>query len=180
MLSYCMTVLVGYRIAGVGCVLGADGRASESNGRVITDDCRKVIALGTCVVAVCGADGRALQDLEERGARTYAQIVEYVREREQTESHWGFLVYDRRTDRLLSLDSDLGEYEYAAHATAGAGGQMAMGVVASMRTPHTLEAAARVVRRAIALTCAHNTACGGQVAVLTSRARGSKTRTASR
>jgi ATP-dependent protease HslVU (ClpYQ) peptidase subunit len=166
-----VTVLIGYRLAGQGCVIAVDGRASEANGRVVTDTCVKTAVLGSCIVAVCGSDGRALQDLTEAGARNYAHLVEYVRSRQQEESHWGLVVYDRHADRLISLDSDMGEYEYPRVATAGCGGQLAAGALAAMQTPKTLEAAVRTARRAIQITCKLSSACGGKITILLARGK---------
>lgn len=159
-----MTVIVAMKTP-TGCVLGADGRVT-SDSSVITDSFAKVRRYGSVLVAVYGSDGRALQDLHEARARSYADVLSYVRTRKASNA-WGFVVYDASAHHLLTLDGDHTECSHAHVATAGAGGALALGAISVLE--HWQPSAA--VRKALKVACKHDSSCGGRIRVLTAQRR---------
>lgn len=152
-----MTVIVGIK-SDTGCVIGADGRVSDSDS-IVTDSFVKVRRFGSVLVAVYGADGRALEDLAEHKTKTYFDVLAYVRTRLSPGAEWGLLLYDKTAHRLLTLDADGTECEYARVAAAGCGGPIALGALS----------AGAAIRRAIKIASLHNSACGGRIRVLSAK-----------
>ena len=160
-----MTVIVAMKTP-TGCVLGGDGRVT-SDSSVLTDSFRKVRRYGSALVAVYGSDGRALEDLAEARARSFDDVLEYVRGRHAARADWGFVVYDALKHRLATLEANGSEYDHQCVATEGAGGALALGALSVLE--HWQPAAA--VRRAIRVACKHNSSCGGRVLVVSARRR---------
>jgi membrane-bound inhibitor of C-type lysozyme len=157
-----MTVLVGYRVPGQGAVLMSDGRATDDNGNVCSDNTLKLAMFPEVTVAVCGCLG-AGQKVLEPGIETSKDLRMRVRDLNYDNDALGIIVHDRRKDRLYILQPDGAEVEYPNVVAQGSGADFALGAVLSMRKAHTLSEAVRKAHRAVRVACKMQVHCGGKV-----------------
>jgi ATP-dependent protease HslVU (ClpYQ) peptidase subunit len=153
-----MTVCVGIRVPGLGAVVGSDGRVSACD-EVVADDFVKVARCGTATVAAAG-----VPDVLEwlKGARNWPHAVRLIKRRAQAE--WIAVGYCATRDRLMNADqtSSLPVPDFYA---VGSGASVALGALAAMRVPKTLDEAERAVRKALRIASARVTSCGGKTTV---------------
>lgn len=166
-----MTCIAVYRIPGEGAALACDSRLTGGEDEVITDNCKKWLVCGPVLVGFSGRDGGLIQALEP--ARSWADVVkladEYTKGRESLD--WDILAYDRRSDRVLKLDSDGCQVSLANVAATGSGGVYALGYIDASQRPATLDEAAKLLARAVRAAGNRHTACGGKAHVLLARGR---------
>lgn len=160
---------VAYAIEGEGAVLACDSRVTAGYS-ILSDSCDKFVVAGSAVCLVSGHDGSLIDHI------CHAKNVEGVRMiaaefMEGKGLSWDLLCYDRRTERLVMVDSHGSAIVLGPYHTSGCGGDYAMGVLSSSPIPRTLEAAQKLVRKATAVAVRHSAACGGRIRVLTVRGK---------
>jgi hypothetical protein len=161
-----MTVGVGLLVPGAGCVFACDSRtACTSTGHIYTDEDQKWAVLGALITVCAGAPGGLWLDLRAKPPRSMESLRRRVTDRDATDNERGYelLVYDQRTEWLAHLDDSGEATSIGRHGAVGCGGPIALGVLDAARAPQTLEAAARLVRRAALIACRRNAFCGGRV-----------------
>ena len=161
-----MTAAVAYHVPGVGCVLACDSRAAcTETGHVFTDEDQKWALLGSLTVVCAGTPGALWLDLRTRPPRNMDALRKRIAavSSDDDKLKYEFLVYDQRTDWLAYLDDGGDAISIGRRGAIGAGGPLSMGVMDAARAPQTLDAAARLTRRAVAIACRRNAFCGGRV-----------------
>lgn len=163
-----MTVAVGVRVPGEGAVLACDSRVLAGYD-IVSDTCEKFLVCGSCVALVAGNDGGLMDAIA--GTKNVQELhTAAFAYQEGKALNWSLLVYDRKADRLLSIDSDGCVLPLGLQATDGAGGGIALGVLSGQR-PKDLAAAKRLVKRAVLTACKHNASCGGRTRIVTVRGK---------
>lgn len=170
-----VTVGVAYRVPGLGAVVACDSRITDTeSGMIYSDHVDKWLIGGSVVACYSGTAGGLWGELREASPRTWADLRKALIDIDATESHdrdYDALAYDRRTDTLWHTDHQGDAVRKGVCGTIGIGGTIALGVLEASPTPKTLEAAERLVRRAIKVACKHNSSCGGRTRVLVVRGK---------
>lgn len=160
-----MTVGVAYRVPGLGAVVGCDSRTLVGDDEILTDQDEKWLIAGSAVACCAGELGGLWFDLRAAPPRNWPELRRACITFGGTR-HADVLVYDRRTDAIWHTD-DSGEAVRRGHyAAIGAGGLTALGALDASPAPKTLEAAERLVRRAIKIAYRRHSSCGGRVRIL--------------
>lgn len=164
-----MTVGIVYRVPGQGAVLACDSRVTSDSGAIYTDTDEKWLVGGGYVASCAGGLGGLWYDLREAPPRTWRELrTATVNPEAETKMGLAYelLVYDRKADQLWTADHQGDATRKGLFAAIGCGGTLALGVLEASAQPRTLEAAERLVRRAVKVACKHNSFCGGRVRVL--------------
>lgn len=149
--------------------MACDSRVT-SGYEIVTDDCLKYVIAGSAVCLVSGNDGSLLEHLAQ--ARNIEGVRLLANEYQEGKGlSWDLLCYCRRSEKLVLIDHAENAIVLGTFYATGSGGDTALGVLASAAAPRTLEAAARVVRKACEIACRHNAGCGGKIRVLTIRGK---------
>lgn len=164
-----MTVGIIYRVPGLGAVLGCDGRVSGNFGEILTDTDQKYLVGGSVIACCAGNLGGAWDPLIDDPPRTWADLRKRVARPLEAEWEYTLLAYCRRTDSLWLTDQDSATLRLGVYGAIGCGADLALGVLDASKPPRTLEAAEKLVRRAIAVACKRNSACGGRVRTVVAR-----------
>lgn len=172
-----VTVGIVYRVPGHGAVLGCDSRTCMSDGSIITDHDEKWSIFGTVIACVAGEVGGLWMDLIDTPPTTWPAFRKAFTDplADAQERTFELLAYDRRADVLWHTDHRGEALKRGMYATIGCGGPYAQGVLDASGPPKTLDAAGRLVRRALAITCRRHSACGGRLRTVTIPRRGAPT-----
>jgi len=169
-----MTVGIVYRVPGLGAVLGCDSRVTDEHGEIMTDSDEKWLVAGSAVACCAGALGGLGVDLRATPPRNWPELRKALTMTDAVDRGLDYeaLVYDRRGDALFWSDHQGDALRRGLYATLGSGGATALGALDASAPPKTLEAAERLVRRALRITCKRHSACGGRLRVLVVPRRG--------
>lgn len=170
-----MTIGIAYRVPGVGAVLAADGRVTTNDGTITSDHDDKTLLSGQVAAVFAGTYGGLVFDLRATPPRNWLELRKAVFDIDAELSHareYEVLAYDKRADALWYTDHGGDSTRYGLYGAVGCGAPIALGVLDASAQPKTLEAAARLVRRAVKITCRRQSACGGRILVLIVPRRG--------
>lgn len=164
-----MTCIVAYRVPGEGAVLSCDSRVTDESA-IVTDTCDKWLICGNVLLGISGHDGGLMPTIAP--ARSWADVVrlsaEYSRGREL---EWEILAYDRRADRLMSLDHHGTQLVLGNAAAAGHGAAYALGALDVLPRARSLDKAAALATKAVRVAIRRDTSCGGRVRTFVARGR---------
>lgn len=170
-----MTIGIVYRVPGLGAVLGCDSRITDVNtGLIESDHDEKWLSGSTFVACFAGAIGGLWSDLREQPPRGWPELRRSITDLDATESHdrdYEVLVYDRKSDVIWHTSHQGDALRKGLYGAIGCGGQLALGALDASPAPKTLEAAERLVRRALKIACRRHSACGGRLRLLVVRGR---------
>jgi 20S proteasome alpha/beta subunit len=164
-----VTVGVVYRVPGQGAVLACDSRITGDNAQILSDQDEKWLVAGSSVACCAGSLGGLWNDLRAQPPRSWPELRRAITDIDAVLSHdrdYEVLAYDRRADSLWHADHSGEALRKGLFATIGCGGTLALGVLEASAAPRTLEAAEKLVRRAVRVACKYNSACGGRTRVL--------------
>jgi ATP-dependent protease HslVU (ClpYQ) peptidase subunit len=168
-----VTICIAYRVPGLGAVLGCDSRITDTGtGAICSDTDEKWLASGSVLACYAGAIGGLWLDMRETPPRSWQEFRKAFTDIDATQSHdrdYEALVYDRRGDAIYHTDHQGGASRRGLYWAVGCGGPYALGVLDASAAPRTLEAAERLVRRALRIACKRHSSCGGRLRVLVAR-----------
>jgi hypothetical protein len=170
-----VTVGVMLRVPGHGAVLACDSRtACMSTGMIYSDTDQKWGDFGGLVAVCAGALGGLWLDLRSDPPRNVRELRKKITniEAADNERNYEVLAFDRASDSIHHLDESGDATAFDRHATIGCGGPIALGVLDAARAPQTLDAAAKLARRAVAIACRRNVFCGGRIRTVVVPRRG--------
>ena len=159
-----VTVAVSIRVPGQGAVVSVDGRYTQDD-HICTDSAKKWFVFGSVAGAWAGSPGGLWSEMEDMPPRNWPELRERV-SRPRPGWEYDVLVYDRIKDRLLLTDQEGDVVMQGMYAAIGCGCPIALGVLDAAKAPATLEAAAKLARRAVQIACRRNSACGGRIRTL--------------
>jgi hypothetical protein len=153
--------------------LASDGRYTYESGIICSDTVRKWGEFGSVVCLWAGQVGGLWVDLEENPPRNWSSFREAIKDLNASEHgrDYEVLVYDRSKDRIVHTDHQGDVVLPGQYATVGCGAPYAVGALAAVKTPATLEAAAKLAIRAVKIACRNHSACGGRIRTVIVRGR---------
>lgn len=159
-----MTIGLGIKVPGQGCVLACDSRVLCGND-IVTDTCDKFVLAGSAVAVVAGHDGALMDHLQlcKSFDELYNTALEYTQDKPL---NWDLLIFDRKTDQLVFLDNHGSLLRVGNGYAIGCGSGFAMGVLDALPKISTLEAAKKAADKAVRCAIRRNAACGGRVRLL--------------
>lgn len=164
-----LTIGVGLRLPGMGCVLACDSRITTDDGTIVSDYDEKWAECGSIVALCAGSLGALWDDLRETPTKNWREFRAKVTNLQATQQdlEYEILLYDRRKDRLL-LSSHHGDGVVVRNfGGIGAGAAYALGYLDGAPAPTSLTAATKLVENAVRVACKRNSSCGGRIRVLT-------------
>lgn len=169
-----MTVGVVLRVPGQGAVLACDSRScDDETGAIFSDTDQKFGEFGSVVACYAGCIGGVWVGFKDSAPRNWAELLKRATDLD-ADAHkvdYEILAYDRTKDRIMHADHTGDALHVPSHAAIGCGGPIALGVLDSVKFPSTLEAAAKLARKAVRIACKRNVFCGGRVRVVIVRGR---------
>lgn len=165
-----MTVGVVLRVPGEGAVIATDGRfADPETGAIYSDTDQKWGEFGSVVACYAGEGGPWWLNLRAVPPLTWRAFEKRI---SRAKAEFEILVYDRKRDRIWHTDHKGDALQVGNHATIGCGGPIALGLLDGARAPQSLDAAAKLARRAVAIACRRNVFCGGRIRTVVVPRRG--------
>lgn len=161
-----MTVVVALRVPKHGAVIATDSRVVGSDGRIWSEDARKVVRFSGVTVAVAG-DLAVLTLLRSQNIMTLGDVRDFVSNIEGDDLDFTLVSYDRIRDRLWVMEDTGGELECPYSAVIGSGSSVASGALASYPTAKTMKDAVAIAKKATSIACRLHVECGGRVRTIT-------------
>jgi 20S proteasome alpha/beta subunit len=164
-----VTVGIVYRLPGHGAVLACDGRVTNDNGGILTDQDEKWIICGSIVAVCAGNLGGLWIDLKDNVPKNWKEFRARITDKDAQHKgvDYEIMAYDRVADRIVHTDHHGDALLQKTFATVGCGGPVAAGALDASPAPRSLEAAARACESAARHAIKRNAFCGGRVRVLT-------------
>lgn len=169
-----MTVGIVYRVPGQGAVLGCDSRTCSGDGEIFSDQDEKWAQFGSVVACCAGEVGGLWLDVVASPPAGWAGFRKAFTDPSADEQERSFelLAYDRRGDVLWHTDHRGEALKRGLFAAIGCGGPLAQGALDASAPPKTLDAAERLVRRALKIACRRHSSCGGRLRTVVIPRRG--------
>lgn len=148
--------------------MACDSRVTSTTGAILTDSDQKWGEFGSVMAVCAGTLGGLWLELKENPPRNWKEFREAIKDL-NAEDHgrdYEIMAYDRVTDRIIHTDHQGDGLMPGVHGVVGCGGPLALGVLDAAKPPTSLEAAARLAKRAIQIACRRNIYCGGRVRVV--------------